>query len=130
MQSEGNAERDEWNAERGECSIYADRGVQLCVSILQNRQHTASSCILRTYNVRQQGNAVCRVTQMQSEGNAVCRVRVRGMQSEGNAVCRGKGPIMRQHTAESPAYHFVVYITHIQRAATGECSMQSEENTE
>ena len=36
------------------------------------------------------------------------------MQSEGNA--------------ESPAYHLVLYITHIQRTATGECSMQNEEN--
>ena len=48
------------------------------------------------------------------------------MQSEGNAVCREKG--MQNHTAESPAYRLVLYITHMQRTATGECSMQNEEN--
>ena len=47
---------------------------------------------------------------------------------EGNAECRERDPIMRQRTAETPAYRLVLYITHIQLAATGECSMQSEGN--
>ena len=63
---------------------------------------------------------------MQREGNVVCRVR--GMHSEGNVVCRERGPIMHQRTAESPAYRLVLNIMHIQRAATEECSMQSEGN--
>ena len=35
---------------------------------------------------------------------------------------------MHQRTAESPAYRLVLNIMHIQRAATEECSMQSEGN--
>ena len=62
---------------------------------------------------------------MQRQENAVCRVM--GMQY----ICRERGPIMCQHAAESPAYRLVLYcIMHIQRAATGECSMQSEGNAE
>ena len=80
MQREGNAVyrmRRMQYAERGECSIL----------------------VLYITHIQRTATGEC---SMQREGNAVCRVR--GMQSEGNAECRERGPIMRQRTAESPAY--------------------------